>query len=117
MAEDAHDWKQVDDVLKTEGNILEIGSFVSRSGEKVTISPEYADFLFESIESKLPFVVLHEDGFNEEVGYATKFERNSTGIAHKGLVFTNDKLKNAIAMGYSISPEIELFKDATGKVS
>lgn len=115
MAEDAN-WKQVDDVLKTEGNILEIGSFISRSGNKVDISEEDADMLFNNIDSRLPFVVLHDDGYQEEVGYATKFERNSTGIAHKGLIFTNPDVKNAVARGYSISSEIDYRRDEFGKV-
>jgi len=110
-------WKQVGDVIKTEGNILEIGSFISHSGNKVDISPEDAKLLFNNIDESIPFVIKHEDGFQEEVGHATQFAENDTGIGHKGIVFNTDNVKNAIAMGYnSISPVIDFEKDSSGKV-
>ena len=105
---ESDNWKQVGDVIKTEGNILEIGSFIARSGNKVNISTEDADRFYNNIDSSLPFVILHQDGYREEIGYATDFVRSENGIAHKGLVFNNDKFKEAMAMGYnSISPEVD----------
>ncbi len=108
MVEESDNWKQVGDVIKTEGNILEIGSFIARSGNKVDISAEDADRFYNNIDTSLPFVILHSDGYREEIGYATDFVRSNDGIAHKGLVFNNNKFKEAIAMGYnSISPEVD----------
>ena len=114
----AEDWKSVEDVIKTEGSILEIGSFVSQSGNKVDISPEDADTLFNNITSSLPFVVLHEDGYQEAVGYATDFLKTENGIDHKGIAFNNDKFKSAMSMGCnSISPVIDFEKDPSGKIT
>jgi hypothetical protein len=107
MAEIAN-WKTVGDVLKTEGNILEVGNWISKNGHKVTITPEDARILFEHIDSSLPFVILHDDGYQEPVGYATDFAENGTGIEHKGAVFNTDRVKEALTMGYtSVSPVIE----------
>ena len=70
MAESAI-WKQVGDVLKTEGNILEVGEFTDVKNRKFKITPELAKTLYNNIDSSLPFVILHEDGYQEPVGYAT----------------------------------------------
>ena len=116
MAELAENWKQVGDVIKTEGNILEIGSFISQSGNKVDISPEDAKLLFNNIDTSIPFVISHESGYQEAVGQATQFTENDMGIGHKGVVFNTRKVQEAIAQGYnSISPVIDFEKDATGK--
>ena len=96
MAEFANkdsNWKQVGDVLKTEGNILEIGSFIAQSGNKVDVSPEDAALLFNNIDTSLPFVISHEDGYQEEIGYATQFAENDQGIGHKGFVFNNENFE------------------------
>lgn len=114
---DAASWKEVGNVLETSGNILEVGSFIARSGNKIDVTTEDADTLFQNIDASLPFVILHKDGYQEPVGYATKFSKVDNAISHKGMMFDNDQVKDALIHGYnSISPVIDYIRDPHGKI-
>lgn len=116
MAENAN-WKQVGDIYKTDGSILEVGSFIAQSGNKVDISETDVDELLSNISSPIPFSIGH-DKYAETIGYAIKFSKNGNQILHNGIVFDSDKFENVILNGHNnISPEIDYVRDpSTGKV-
>jgi len=116
MAENAN-WKQVGDIYKTDGSILEIGSFIAQSGNKVDISDADVDALLSNIDAPIPFSIGH-DKYAETIGYAIKFSRDGNQILHNGIVFDSDKFENVILKGHnSISPEIDYVRDPeTGKI-
>jgi hypothetical protein len=115
MAENAN-WKQVGDIYKTDGSILEIGSFIAQSGNKVDISNSDIDELLQNIDTPIPFSIGH-DKYAETIGYAIKFSRDGNQILHNGIVFDSDKFENVILKGHNnISPEIDFIKDSSGKI-
>ena len=115
MAENAN-WKQVGDIYRTSGPILEVGSFISASGNKVDISEQDKAELFANIDENIPFTIGH-DKYAPTVGYAVKVAETEDSIEHNGIVYDNQSFEQAIAMGYNnISPVIDFLKDETGKI-
>lgn len=116
MTEEAN-WKQVGDLFKTDGNVLEAGTFINSRGGESSISPADVKELYENITEPVPLAVGHGKG--PIVGYAVKFANSTdyTNIYHNGIVFDDNAFTRAVMNGHTfISPEIDRQYDENGKV-
>lgn len=122
MAEDAI-WTEPDGFLKTEGPILQVGSFISRKGNIVDVSETDKTELFNNIDGKIPMGITHDATSDtgptnyDVIGYASKFAIVNDMIDHKGLVIDSKRYEEAQKAGYTyISPMIDFEVDKDGKV-
>ena len=110
--------KQVANIFKTSGNILEIGSFIDAHGRKVDISERDIEELYSNLKNPIPFAIGH--GENADIiGEAIEFDSDGSTIEHKGIITNSEAFKKYIIgkNKTAISPEVEYRKDNTGKVT
>lgn len=109
-------WKQVGDVYRTAGTILETGSFISKSGHQVSITEEDSKDLYNSLGDE--FLPISIDHNGKPIGHAVRFARVGNSIEHNGIVLDNDEFRMKVILGgYNhISPEIDYVYDSMGNV-
>lgn len=112
---DEADWKLVGDMYKTEGIVLEAGTFVDSNGNSVVVTDEDVKELYQNITDPIPFCIGHPS--NDTVGYAMKFKEAGGNVLHSGIINDADAFSSAMMNGHTyISPEISREYDSKGRI-
>jgi hypothetical protein len=109
--------KQVGDFHRITGDALKVGSFISNSGNKVDLTQNDIDLIYNNISEPVPMAIDHDDPNADPIAFAVKWDIVGDRLTYSGANFNSEALKSAVLMGYnSVSPEIDFTTDSTGKI-
>lgn len=108
------------EIYKVNGQSLKPGTFISKDGTEVEITPEIINKIYQNVKGHIPYYLSHDNPLNRiPIGYAYKVGKSDDAslFSHEGFVF-DKKAQNEIAFKCSdkVSPEIDLEIDKDGKI-